>query len=125
MTNRKRVLLAEDSEMLRQLYTDFLKGEGIDVVAVGDGLDAFNAFLTHGPFDAVVTDCDLTGLSGMQLVARLRDQHTAVPVLFMSGQMALDDAEQERLQVGPPLRKPFTLESLLQAIRRLLGGRSG
>jgi CheY-like chemotaxis protein len=122
MTNRKRVLLAEDDEMLRQLFTEFLTGEGFDVVAVADGLEAFEAFLIQGPFDAVVTDCDLPGLTGTQLVARLRAQDSRVPALLMSGRMTLGDADRERLQVGQTLRKPFGLDVFVRAIHRLMAG---
>lgn len=119
-TSKTRVLLAEDDGSLRQLFTDLLTEEGFEVVAVSDGLDAFEAFLSQGPFDAVVSDCDLPGLTGPQLVARLRERESAVPALLMSGQMVLNDADQRRLKVGQALRKPFGLDSLLHALRRLL-----
>jgi DNA-binding response OmpR family regulator len=122
LTKRKRVLLAEDDTLLLQLFTEFLTEEGFEVVAVADGLDAFEAFVTQGPFDAVVTDCELPGLTGPQLVERLRDQKSGVPALLMSGRLILDAAEQARLGTGPALRKPFGLDVLAQAVRRLLGG---
>jgi CheY-like chemotaxis protein len=122
LTNRKRVLLAEDNEALRDLFTEALSGEGIDVVAVGDGLDAFEAFLNQGPFDAMVTDCDLPRLTGPELVARLRDQPSDVPAVLMSGRLELDVAARERLRVGPTLQKPFRLDVLTRALRRVLAG---
>ena len=120
MTTRKRVLLAEDNEMLRELFTEFLTGEGFDVVAVADGLDAFEAYVERGPFDAVVSDCDLPRLTGTQLVERLRKRRSDVPALLITGRVALDDAEQARLQVGPTLLKPFGLDAFLQTLRRLV-----
>lgn len=127
MTSRKRVLLAEDNEMLRDLFAEFLMGEGFDVVSVADGLDAFEAYVAQGPFHAVVTDCNLPGLTGPQLVARLRDQGSDVPALLMSGHLVMGDAERDRLNVGPTLRKPFHLDVFVQAIHRLIDGlvRSG
>jgi two-component system, OmpR family, response regulator len=120
MTTRKRVLLAEDNEMLRELFTEFLTGEGFDVVAVADGLDAFQAYVDQGPFDALVSDCDLPRLTGTQLVERLRKRRSDVPTLLITGRVVLDDAEQARLQVGPTLLKPFALDAFLQALRRLV-----
>jgi CheY-like chemotaxis protein len=120
MSNPKRVLLAEDNGQLRELYTELLTAAGFDVMAVADGLDAFEAFMVHGPFDAVVTDCNMPRLTGAQLVACLRDRKSDVPALLMSGRMMLDDADQKRLRVGPALRKPFALDSLVQAVLRLV-----
>jgi CheY-like chemotaxis protein len=122
MTNRKRVLLAEDNRALRDLFTEALSGEGLDVTAVGDGLDAFEAFLSQGPFDAVVTDCDLPRLTGPQLVARLRAQPSDVPAVLMSGRLELDAADRRRLGIGPTLQKPFGLDVLTRALRRVLAG---
>jgi two-component system, OmpR family, response regulator len=121
MTNRKRVLLAEDNEMLRELFTEFLTGEGFDVVAVADGIDAFEAYVDRGPFDAVVSDCDLPRLTGTQLVERLRERRSGVPALLITGRVVLDETEQARLQVGPPLLKPFDLDAFVKALRRLVG----
>jgi DNA-binding response OmpR family regulator len=120
MTIRKRVLLAEDNEMLRELFVDYLTAEGFEVVAVADGIDAFAAYLEQGPFDAVVSDCDLPRLTGPQLVERLRQQRSTVPALLMTGRVVLDHAEQARLQVGPPLQKPFGLDLFARTIRRLI-----
>jgi CheY-like chemotaxis protein len=119
----KRVLLAEDDASLRELYTELLGAEGLEVVAVADGLDAFEAFLSQGPFDAVISDCDLPRLSGPQLVERLRDLPSAVPALLMSGRLVLEPAVHQRLQLGRILRKPFGLDAFAQAIRRLFASR--
>jgi DNA-binding response OmpR family regulator len=119
-TKPKRVLLAEDNELLRKLLMELLVSEGFDVVAVDDGLDAFAAFVNEGPFDAVVSDCDLPGMTGAELVARLRDQASGVPALLMSGRVTLEKTDQERLRVGEILRKPFGLDAFVQAIYRLI-----
>jgi DNA-binding response OmpR family regulator len=120
MTKAKKVLLAEDNAQLRGLYTKALTAEGFDVVAVADGLDAFEAFLAQGPFDAVVTDCDMPRLTGMEFIERLRNHRSEVPALLMSGRMVLDRDDQERLGVGRLLAKPFGLDSLVLATRRLV-----
>jgi|GEM_PF-813056 len=69
---RRRVLIAEDDEITRELFTNLMKGlDGVEIVLVGDGREALMQALTHH-FDLIVTDQNLPELTGDKLIRHLR-----------------------------------------------------
>ena len=117
---KRRLLIVEDDPDLRELYEDVLSGEGFEVVTARDGLDAFERFLADGPFDALVVDQDMPRLDGKALLKRLRGLGEGVPAVLVSGRLLLDPSEGERLGLGAWLHKPFSRETLVRAIRKLI-----
>lgn len=115
-----RILLADDDKALRELVTRALQGEGHSVVAVDDGLEALQR-LSGEAFDLLVSDLDMPGMDGMALTARVSASLPQIKVLLISG---LDD-ELQRAAGFPAgrvatLAKPFTLDQVKAAVRRLL-----
>ena len=84
-TARLRVLLVEDEESVRQVFTDYLHLAGHEVITATNGSDALRRFDADGPFDLVVTDHSMPGMNGRQLAARLREQAPAIRVILVSG----------------------------------------
>lgn len=121
-----RILLADDDAALRALVQRTLTGDGYEVVAVEDGLDALAA-LSSRSFDLVVSDLDMPGLDGMGLASRITSGAMSgtseVKILLIS---AL--AEELQRARGFPrdrvaiLQKPFTLDQLRESVRTLLRG---
>jgi two-component system, cell cycle sensor histidine kinase and response regulator CckA len=68
--------------------------------------------------ELVITDIVMPGMSGPDLVNRLRRQGSGPPVLFMAGAISPRSAAS---LPGPFLLKPFSEDSLLQQVRRILG----
>lgn len=121
-----RILLADDDAALRTLVQRALAGDGHEVVAVEDGLDAVSA-LSSRTFDLVVSDLDMPGLDGMGLAAKITSGTMAgtsgVKILLISGLAE----ELQRAQGFPrervaTLQKPFTLDKLRESVRKLLHG---
>jgi CheY-like chemotaxis protein len=69
--HRRRVLLVEDSEDLRETLADFLKSSGHDVTMAADGLEGFARALDSKP-DLLLIDVGLPGMDGYELARRLR-----------------------------------------------------
>lgn len=121
-----RILLADDNTALRTLVQRALVGDGHDVIAVEDGLDALSALASH-TFDLVVSDLDMPGLDGIGLAAKITSGMTGrtagVKILLISGLAE----ELQRAQGFPrervaTLQKPFTLDQLRERVRALLQG---
>jgi two-component system, OmpR family, copper resistance phosphate regulon response regulator CusR len=112
-----RLLLAEDDELLREILCDGLAEEGFEVVAARDGADAFARFHADGPFGLLLLDEEMPGMTGRELLGRLRAEGQAVPALLISGNLYLDPEERAALGVGPVLRKPISFADLTGAIR--------
>lgn len=81
-TDLRTILVVDDEEDIRLLMRDFLEADGYAVVVVGDGQAALNA-LTTMHVDCVLLDVMMPGLSGFDVVRRIREL-SDVPVLFLS-----------------------------------------
>jgi DNA-binding response OmpR family regulator len=84
------------------------------------------ARLLAEPFDALLTDYEMPGMTGLDLVQRLRDEGCLVPVVLMSGGVAaIDPFHARQLGVMAILAKPFGMAELEAALRSALGGNRG
>jgi DNA-binding response OmpR family regulator len=86
-----------------------------------DPLAAFEFFRSGKlPIDLVLTDINLSPLSGFELMKRLSKRGFKNPVLFMSGYRGLADAVAGRFGQRTLLKKPFTAMQLRSAVRKAL-----
>ena len=120
-----RILIAEDDSVLRDGLSRSLRAAGYAVDAVASGSDADTA-LTAQTFDLVILDLGLPGMSGEEVIRRLRSKSNAVPVLILT---AADSVEQRvrGLDLGADdyMAKPFALSELearVRALTRRAGG---
>jgi len=113
-----RVLLAEDDALLREILCDGLAEQGFAVEAAADGHDALKRFHASGPFDVLLLDEEMPGMTGTALLAQIRGEGHRVPALIISGNLHLDTEECAALGIGPVLRKPISFDDLAIALRR-------
>ena len=91
-----RVLVVDDDTFILRLCDQALRAEGYEVVALQDGAAAVER-TTEG-FDAIVSDIQMPGLDGLQLLRRVRERDLDVPILLITADPSLDTAE--RCHVG-------------------------
>jgi PAS domain S-box-containing protein len=116
------ILLVEDEERVRQITRKVLESNGYTVCEARDGAEALRLFdRRRDTFDLVMTDMVMPGMSGAELVQRLRRRRPHLPVLFVSGytdnemfRLGLVDADESFLQ------KPFTPADLARQVREIL-----
>jgi two-component system OmpR family response regulator len=115
-----RVLLVDDEERLLGALRRGLAAEGFVVETAANGTDGLQ-LARHGDFDVVVLDVMLPGLSGYEVVRRLRAESNWVPVLMLSAKDGEHD-QADALDDGADdyLTKPFSFVVLLARIRALL-----
>jgi CheY-like chemotaxis protein len=111
MPPRCRILLAEDNDGLREILVEGLTEQGFDVVAAEDGGQAWDALSEGEPFDVLLLDEEMPGLTGRQILERLRGTGSAVPAFIISGNLHIDADEKDRLGVEV-LRKPVKIGAL-------------
>ncbi|MCI4065097.1 response regulator transcription factor [Micromonospora sp. R77] len=115
-----RLLVVEDESRLAAALQRGLQAEGfaVDVAATGPaGLDAAR----HGGYDAMVLDVMLPGLSGYEVVRRLRAEEHWLPVLMLSAKDGeYDQADGLDCGADDYLTKPFSYVVLLARLRALL-----
>jgi len=121
-----KVLLVEDDRALREALGDTLELGGYAYHAVGSAEEALQAVASRG-FGMVVTDVNMPGMDGHQLLARLRALQPQLPVLLMTAHGAVERAvDAMRQGAADYLVKPFEPRALLDLVaRHALGNPAG
>ena len=115
-----RVLVVEDDPALSASLLHSMEFEGFSASATRSAEDAWDA-LRSDTFDVAIVDVGLPGVSGLELVRRVRREGVDVPVLMLTARHALGD-RVAGLDAGADdyLPKPFDLEELLARLRALV-----
>lgn len=118
-----RILLVEDDRSLREALGDTLELAGHAYHAVASAEDALAA-AAHESFSLVISDVNMPGMDGHQLLAVLRARHPQLPVLLMTAYGAVERAvEAMRQGAVDYLVKPFEPAALLALVSRHALGR--
>jgi len=118
-----KVLLVEDDRALRQALGDTLEIGGFAYRAVGSAEEALEA-VQRDAYSLVISDVNMPGMDGHQLLAHLRRQHPQLPVLLMTAHAAVERAvEAMRQGAVDYLVKPFEPKALLSLVERHAAGR--
>ncbi|WP_046785427.1 sigma-54 dependent transcriptional regulator [Pseudomonas putida] len=118
-----KVLLVEDDRALRQALGDTLEIGGFAYRAVGSAEEALEAVQSDA-YSLVISDVNMPGMDGHQLLAHLRRQHPQLPVLLMTAHAAVERAvEAMRQGAVDYLVKPFESKALLSLVERHAAGR--
>jgi len=116
-----RILVIDDDSELCELLADYLKPEGFEVTSVHDGEQGLQlAVCEEGSYDLIVLDIMLPGMSGFEVLQRLRSRFDT-PVLMLTAR----DEEVDRivgLEMGADdyLPKPFNPRELIARARAIL-----
>lgn len=116
-----RVLVADDDEEMRSLVAAMLVGDGFEVMEVPSGSDAVEALESISAeswpregVDLIVLDQSMPGMSGLEMVRRLRAGHWTTPVILTTGFASPELIDRATRMGVPVLSKPFDLEALTQ-----------
>ena len=120
-----RVLVIEDELDLQDDIRQRLESEGYIVDTSGEGNEGL-FFATEYPLDAAIIDIGLPGISGIEIIQRLRDQGHTLPVLILTARSRWQE-KVEGLEAGADdyLVKPFRMEELLARLKALLRRATG
>jgi DNA-binding response OmpR family regulator len=116
--SRRRILVVEDDDDVRCFNAEALTGSGYHVDTAVDGAEGWQA-LNRRRYDLLITDNNMPGLSGIELIKKLNAARLPVRVILASG---VSHAEETELRLAATLPKPFTLEELLVTVHQALGG---
>ena len=117
------VLLVEDEDAVGGLASELLRRQGYAVLYARSGEEAARMAADHaGGIDLLLTDVVMPGMNGRELVKQLAKTRPGTKVLYMSGyteHAVVTGSEME--QGGAFLQKPFSRDSLIQAVRTAIG----
>ncbi|MBW1635787.1 MAG: response regulator [Deltaproteobacteria bacterium] len=121
----KRILIIDDEQIVLEVLCKILELEGYEVVTAASGDEGIELF-AQNPFDLVVTDMVMPGKDGLQTILALRQESPDLAVIAMSGGGTI--SKERYLAVAGYLdgivtiTKPFSLESITEAVAELLAG---
>ncbi len=120
-----RILLVEDEATLQQQIRGLLEAQGYEVQSTGDGKEGLY-FASEYSYDAAVVDLGLPGLSGLEIIRKLRSSGNRLPVLILTARGRWEN-KVEGLEAGGDdyLTKPFQPEELVARIKALLRRAAG
>ncbi len=115
-----RILLVEDHCRLAELITKGLAGHGFGVDSFPTATAALNATRVIA-YDAIVLDLGLPDRDGLEVLAELRENKAAMPILILTARDKIDD-RVVGLDAGADdyLVKPFAVPELAARLRALL-----
>lgn len=120
-----KVLLVEDDRALREALADTLLLAGHDYTAVGSAEEALEAVGAE-VFNLVLSDVNMPGMDGHQLLGLLRTRQPQLPVLLMTAHGAVERAvDAMRQGAADYLVKPFEPKALLDLVARHALGNLG
>ena len=116
-----RVLVIDDDEEIRTLVRRMLVGVGHQVEEALDGTEGLRLF-GNSPPDLVLTDIDMPGLDGHDVIAAIRVLHAEIPIIAISGggTIAKDELLLKASALGAVeiIMKPFEFRQLVGAVER-------
>jgi DNA-binding response OmpR family regulator len=112
-----RILIVEDEERIASFLAKGLKSEGHVATVVRDGRQGLDDALS-GEHDLVILDIGLPGIDGFQVLDRLRNQGSRVPVIVLTARDSVTDTVSA-LEGGADdyMAKPFRFAELLARVR--------
>lgn len=116
-----RILLVEDEELLREFAAESLQEEGFEVHAVGDAEAGLETLKSEAPFDLLLSDIRLPGMSGCDLATAGKALRPDLKIILMTGYapQLTPDVEQIAYRV---LQKPFRIDSLAGLVHEAMAG---
>ncbi|AKG36808.1 response regulator transcription factor [Paenibacillus durus] len=115
-----RVLVVEDDASLLKVICDIFEGESYETDGVDTG-DEGCYLAEQGIYDLIILDCMLPGMSGIEIVERLRSRSMLVPIILLTAKDAPEDLVAG-LDAGADdyITKPFAVSELLARSRAVL-----
>ncbi|KKB38635.1 response regulator transcription factor [Bacillus thermotolerans] len=117
---KTKVLVVEDEEKIARILELELTYEGYEVGKALDGLDGWRLFHDQS-WDLVLLDVMLPGISGIELLRRIRSSDPQIPVILLTARSSVED-KVSGLDLGANdyVTKPFEIEELLARVRAAL-----
>jgi len=117
------ILVVDDEPAVVEVFQEFLTSQGYDVSVVTNGEEAVRALPTLRP-DIILTDINLPGLSGLEVMRRARELDSEVAVIVVTGYASAATAiDALRQGAYDYVTKPFDLDEVHQIVERGIANR--
>jgi len=118
--SHQRILVVDHDDDVRQLSVDVLSESSYDVEAVASGSAGWRA-LQHNQYDLIITENAMPGMTGMEMIEKLRSANIALPVIMATKHLPRHElARKPWLKPAATLPRPFSIDDLLAAVKTVL-----
>ena len=114
------VLIVEDEEAVLELAAEFMTHAGYKVLTASDGKEALEVAKRAGPIRVLVTDIVMPNMRGPELAKLMKESRKNLKVIYMSGYLEFNKADDEFLEGSYFLQKPFSRDSLVHKVDEAL-----
>ena len=125
-SRRPGILVVDDDAGIRENIADLLSSENYEVVSAANADEAMRV-LESQRIDLLLTDFQMPGRNGVELIEAARRANHRVPAILMTAYLYVFEQLDERRREGITLlRKPFDAEEILQTVaEKLADGHAG
>ncbi len=117
------ILIIDDEKNIREGLSAALELDGYSVKLAANGAEGL-ALIEKGDIDLVITDLRMPGVSGEEVLAKVRGESPGIPVIVLTGHGSIDTAvDAMRNGAYDFLTKPLSLDRLSLIVKRALAGR--
>ena len=121
--NKKKILVVDDSPIVRQQVQLALKDCGFEILEAGDGAEGMSKIAADGSIGLVILDVNMPRMNGLEMLEKVKEdgQNPALQVVMLTseGQQSLIERAKKAGAKGW-IVKPFKAELLAAAVRKLL-----
>lgn len=118
----KTILIADDSESIRELVELTLRSAGYDVVKTIDGEDAMQQ-LKNNTVNLVITDLNMPKMDGINLIREIRvlEEYKTLPILLLTTESQAAKKEEAKAAGATGwIVKPFVQDKLLAVVQKII-----
>ena len=120
----RSILVVDDDPVMREMVGELLEENGYPAVLAASAEEALEATEREPDFGCVLSDVQMPGMDGLELLGALRERNPATPVVLMTSFGSIEVAvEAMRLGAHDFVTKPFQSERLLLTLERALENR--
>ena len=114
------ILIVDDDDAIRGMLYDLLSDK-YECNTASMAEEALQ-YIEVEKYDAILTDIAMPGLTGVELLKRVQENHTATPVILISGKGSEQDPE-DLIELGAfaYVTKPFNLDEIEEVVERAIG----
>lgn len=114
---KKRILIADDEEIVRILLAEALRSYDYEIDLVENGVEAMS-HIDRRSYDLIITDYMMPKMDGLELTRRIRSKYPSTPILVVTGNGPIHDL----LKSGATacIMKPFNILELQNMVKIIL-----
>jgi len=123
--DKYRVLIVDDEMCILKTLSWIFETMEFETTLAGNGFDAFNKFLGE-PFDLVITDLNMKGMDGFELIRKIKQRSPATPAVLITGEEPgfLKKREEEN-EADLIIFKPFKMKEIEDAVIKMMNIKKG